>query len=94
MAKFHSLFQKIIHDTLLFFDSMEGKEKEKQKMSVDVVGMAVIGRVSNVFESDDGKKRRWVWTTYGSDCLEGFLFDGVGVCRERSATVRDEGRTC
>lgn len=39
-----------------FFDSMEGKEKEKQKKSVDVVGMAVIGRVSNVFESDDGKK--------------------------------------
>lgn len=57
MAKFHSLFQKIIHDTLLFFDSMEGKEKEKQKRSVDVVGMAVIGRVSNVFESDDGKKK-------------------------------------
>lgn len=59
-----------------------------------MVGMAVIGRVSNVFESDDEKKRRWVWTTYGSDCLEGFLFDGVGACRERSATVRDEGRTC
>lgn len=40
-----------------FFDSMEGKEKKKkQKRSVDVVGMAVIGRVSNVFESDDGKK--------------------------------------
>lgn len=41
-----------------FFDSMEGKEKEKEKQrrSVNMVGMAVIGRVSNVFESDDGKK--------------------------------------